>query len=89
MGGSPGGGSWGGERTGTGSAPRGYVSHGYVGRSDGRHVRHFRRGRVFAYAPYGYYDEDYVVGGCGYYYRRALATGSRYWWSRYHDCIGD
>src|SRR5262252_2132221 len=76
-GGGPGGGSWGGGRASTGSAPRGYVSRGYVGRSDGHHVRHFHRGRVFAYVPYGYYDDSYAYGGCGYYYRRALATGSR------------
>jgi hypothetical protein len=27
-------------------------------------------------------------GGCGYSYRRWQETGSRYWRSRYYDCIG-
>ena len=62
-------------------------AHQYGG--DGGHVRHFRRGRAFGYAPYGYYDDTYAYGGCRYYYRRAVATGSSYWWNRYYDCVGD
>ena len=72
----------------SGSGPRVY---GYVNRGDGgRHVRHFRGGRAFGYAPYGYYDGNYAYGGgCSYYYQRAVETGSSYWWDRYQDCIGD
>jgi hypothetical protein len=57
---------------------------------DGRHWkhRHRHRDRFFFYgAPYWAYGV-YAGGGCHYLYRRAIATGSPYWWSRYHDCIG-
>lgn len=40
-----------------------------------------------AYAPY-YYD-DYAGDDCRWLRRRALATGSRYWWNRYYACIED
>jgi hypothetical protein len=73
----------------SGSGPRASVNGGHISGGDGRHVRHFRRGRAFGYAPYGYYDDTYAYGGCGYYYRRAVATGSSYWWNRYYDCVGD
>jgi hypothetical protein len=52
----------------------------------GRHRHHFR-GRTFVYGyPYvdGYYDYS---DGCYWLRRRALATGSSYWWDRYYDCI--
>jgi hypothetical protein len=43
---------------------------------------------VFLYgAPY-YYDDAYGYGTCAYYYSRAIATGSAYWWNRYYDCVG-
>lgn len=29
---------------------------------------------------------SYRSGGCGWLYRRAVETGSSYWWSRYEDC---
>jgi hypothetical protein len=83
FGGSPGAGSY------SGSGAR---VHGYVNRSRGgdRHVRHFRGGRVYGYAPFGTYDGGYAYsGGCSYYYRRAVATGSSYWWDRYYDCVGE
>ena len=58
----------------------------YGWRGDGRHhARRFRGSGVYGYAPYGYY----AYGGCDYYYRRALATDSGYWWDRYYDCIGE
>ena len=64
-------------------------SQGHVNRG-GRHARHLRGGRTYGYAPFGYYDGGYAHGdSCGYYYRRALAIGSSYWWSRYYDCIED
>jgi hypothetical protein len=61
-------------------------------KGDGGHHGHGRhnRGRFYAAAPYfydyGYYDYGYG-GGCGWLYRRAVQTGSPYWWNRYEDCI--
>ena len=46
--------------------------------------------RVFFAAAYPYYYNDYYdygYGGCGWLYRRATATGSPYWWHRYHACV--
>jgi hypothetical protein len=65
------------------------VGRGRISGGDGR--RHFRRGGAFGYVPYGYDDGPYGYydGGCRYYYRRAVATGSSYWWNRYYDCVGD
>lgn len=51
--------------------------------------RRFHGRRVFFAAGYPYYDYDYGdygYGGCGYLYRRAVATGSSYWWHRYRAC---
>jgi hypothetical protein len=63
-----------------------YAWNGY--RGHGRHHRHnypyfwpgVAWGGVGIYSTYGY-------GGCGWVYRRAMATGSPYWWRRYQDCI--
>lgn len=56
-----------------------------------RHNGHHHRGRrIFIGAPYfydyGYYDYGYSGDDCGWLYRRALNTGSAYWWRRYRDC---
>jgi hypothetical protein len=54
----------------------------------GRHhfaFRHHRHHRVFAFAPY-YYDYGYG-DGCYWLKRRAIHTGSRYWWNRYYGCV--
>jgi hypothetical protein len=62
--------------------------NGRGGRHHGRHHRHGRRvfiGSPF-YGDYGYYDYGYSGDECGWLYRRALNTGSAYWWSRYRDC---
>jgi len=40
------------------------------------------------YGAYYYGDGGYSEG-CGWLRRRALATGSRYWWARYEDCVDD
>jgi hypothetical protein len=71
-------------------------SRSYGGRSGGATVYGYRPGghhrghrhvRRYGFAPfYGYYDDDYSYS-CAYYRRRALATGSSYWWRRYYDCI--
>jgi hypothetical protein len=55
------------------------------GRHDHHHGKHFSR--RFFYGP-----DIYVYGGgygydCDWLYRRAVATGSAYWWRRYQECI--
>ena len=78
-----------------------FAAHSFPGRSFGttrfvgrsnfatvapfRHRHHFRRGFVvgvpLAYGAYAY------GSSCSWLRYRALETGSRYWWSRYYDCI--
>jgi hypothetical protein len=50
-----------------------------------RHHRHFRHRHLFVTAPlvYGYYGYD----DCGWLRRRAVYTGSAYWWDRYNACL--
>ena len=72
------------------SAPR-FSAPRYVARSSSfAHVapfrhRHFRRAFIGAPLAYGAYY--YGSSGCSWLRYRALETGSRYWWSRYYDCI--
>lgn len=54
----------------------------YARRKRPSHYRYFR-GYPRPYFGYGSYS-----GGCGWLYRRAVATGSRYWWNRYYECVG-
>ena len=52
------------------------------------HDHHFHNRFVavgFGWWP-GYYDYGYGYGGCGWLYRRAVVTGSPYWWDRYYAC---
>ena len=50
----------------------------------------------YPYRRYGYrrfgWGLPYVTagyaGGCGWLYRRAVSTGSSYWWNRYNACTG-
>lgn len=73
------------------SAPR-FVgpsrSYGNYAYSQHRPHRRFHRhifiGVPFAYGAYPYY---YDGGGCYWLRRRAVATGSPYWWSRYEACL--
>lgn len=66
-------------------------SYAYYG---GRHYRHSRRNFIIgAGIPFlfgaGYYGAGYYggyYGGCDYYYRKWMRTGSRYWRHRYYDC---
>lgn len=47
-----------------------------------------RRGARHAWGPgitFWFYD-GYYYGDCDWLYRRAVSTGSRYWWSRYRLC---
>jgi hypothetical protein len=55
-------------------------------KSHGHHVFHKRHfyAPVFIASSYAYaYD-----GGCYHLKSKALATGSSYWWHRYHACKG-
>ncbi len=70
--------------------PRG-PRHAGPGHHHGHHHHHHRRGyRGFYYG--GFPSYYYGYGGyddCGWLRRRALVTGSPYWWDRYYACIGD
>jgi len=46
-----------------------------------RHGRHF----VWGGLPFWFYG-GYYYGDCDWLYRRAIATGSAYWWDRYDSC---
>jgi hypothetical protein len=66
---------------------------GVSGRSAARvsagRVSHNREsGRRRRGAVYGYASGQAYSGSCAYYYSRALATGSTYWWQRYEHCVG-
>ena len=59
-------------------------------RGDRRHVdRDFRRRRVFFFGgDGGWYGPDYYYySNCDWLRRRAMQTGSGYWWRRYRSCI--
>ena len=63
--------------------------YGYISRGGHHRHHHGHRGRggVFVYGyPYDYYAYS---DSCARLHRRALATGSSYWWNRYYDCIDD
>jgi hypothetical protein len=62
----------------------GHHHHGH------RHHRHFYFGAPLAFGGYygNYYYGDYYGGeGCYWLRRRAVLTGSHYWWNRYNACI--
>jgi len=46
-----------------------------------KHARHHKRIIVVGYNDYGYADDCYWLR------RKALYSGSGYWWSRYHACV--
>jgi hypothetical protein len=47
------------------------------------HRRHFRQG--FRHGPVLYFGTGHN-NGCYWLKRRAINTGSRYWWHRYNEC---
>ncbi|HLO23541.1 MAG TPA: hypothetical protein VK193_08985 [Methyloceanibacter sp.] len=52
------------------------------------HHGHFNRFYAYPYFYGDYYAYNgYGYGGCGYLYRRAIATNSPYWWNRYYACV--
>jgi len=93
-GGGPGGGhghGHGGPGHGPGHGPGpgwgGGGGHQHHGHGGGRGFR-FYGAPFVGYGAYYYGDGGYSEG-CGWLRRRALATGSRYWWARYEDCVDD
>jgi len=65
--------------------PRFVARSNFVRVAPFRH-RHVRRAFVGVPLAYGaYYYSGY--GNCRWLRYRALETGSRYWWSRYYDCV--
>jgi len=67
-------------------APRGGERSGRMITNSSRYEHHRRRGGrvIYGLGPfYSYSDDD----SCYWLKRRALQTGSRYWWRRYRDCI--
>jgi len=73
-------------------AHRAHGSHGsfrYSGGGGSYGHRHHHHRFIFLGAPYYYYGDNYYYGdGCYWLRRRALNTGSRYWWNRYYRCVG-
>ncbi|HKZ97814.1 MAG TPA: hypothetical protein VJ045_12640 [Hyphomicrobiaceae bacterium] len=63
-----------------------FKHHGFARHRFHRH-RHFRyRPRIWIGYPYYYYGGYY--GDCYWLKVKAIRTGSRYWWRRYHECVG-
>lgn len=59
-------------------------NRGYAGRHHRRHRRY--GGYAFYGLPYVYAYGAYDGSGCSYLHRRAVRTGSSYWWRRYEQC---
>lgn len=62
-----------------------------VGHNGGKRFKRFRHGRHFGWHRgyrHGFKHHGYGYRGCGYFYRKAKWTGSRYWWKKYNRCIG-
>ena len=51
------------------------------------HRRFHRHRHIFIGAPLLYGGYYYGYGDCYWLRRRALHTGSQYWWNRYHACL--
>lgn len=45
--------------------------------------------RGWGFGAYPVFSGGSYGGGCGWLHRKAINTGSSYWWSRYEACIGD
>lgn len=68
------------------SGPRVYFRNGR--HRAHRRFRHRRaHPRIFVGPPVTFYDSYYYDNGCAWLRRRALRTGSPYWWNRYYACI--
>jgi hypothetical protein len=70
-----------------GIGPRGYHGpHGFPGHAY-RHHGHRFYPYGYGFLPYYYYGGDGYYDDCAWLRRRAIATGSPYWWRRYEACI--
>jgi hypothetical protein len=74
-----------------GNRPQGFTSRppgsNYGQYGNGR--RHHRHRRIFVGGPIFYGGYYYYYGHCDWLRRRAIATGSPYWWNRYNTCVYD
>jgi len=50
--------------------------------------QHFRRHHFAPIYAYSYVSPFYYDNDCYWLKRRAISTGSRYWWRRYRECRG-
>ena len=69
-----------GHHSGSYGGARSHGSYAYGGH------RHFHR-RIIVGVPFAYGAYYYNYGGCYWLRRRALETGSPYWWNRYEACV--
>ena len=72
------------------SGARHFHPWAHLGHRPHFHHRHGHRHLFIGAAPFvygGYYAYTYG-DGCYWLRRRALYTGSPYWWNRYYACIG-
>src|SRR6478735_7340088 len=67
----------------SGGGPSGHVATGHDNRDNGH--REYRHGH-FVNGVWVWYGAPYASNDCSWLRHRAIATGSPYWWSRYHDC---
>ena len=63
-----------------------YRAYSFAGPRIHHHHRHFRRGLVVG-VPLAAYGAYYYGSGCEWLRRRAIYTGSGYWWNRYYACV--
>ena len=91
MGGGHMGGGWGGGwgvHHGGGLGPR-FAAHEFHHGFNHDNFHHFHNRRVFVSSAFFFGGYPYYgYGNCYWLKRRAIITGSRYWWSRYEDCVG-
>jgi len=91
MGGGHMGGGWGGGwgvHHGGGFGPR-FAAHEFHHGFNHDNFHHFHNRRVFVSSAFFFGGYPYYgYGNCYWLKRRAIITGSRYWWSRYEDCVG-
>jgi len=91
MGGGHMGGGWGGgwgAHHGGGFGPR-FAAHEFHHGFNHDNFHHFHNRRVFVSSAFFFGGYPYYgYGNCYWLKRRAIITGSRYWWSRYKDCVG-
>ena len=67
-----------------GGINRGWRRHG----GHWRGHRRYRRGGIYLGMPFAAYGAYYYNGNsCGWLYRKAVRTGSKYWWRRYRRCV--